>query len=274
MGAIVQNRHELGRDGTLLFVHIPKTAGSTLNAVLDVNYPANTIYSVESPIATSLDSFRRLSPDRKRSLRVIRGHGVLGLHAELEQPCLYATLLRNPIDRVVSQYNFIRNAPGHPRYGDVLQRAGTLQDYLENHVNPQADNGQVRALAGLPLLNDADVPFGACSDSMLASARANLARCALVGLTENFDAFLVLASRLLGWKHLLYTRRKVGRARPSVEALSSSERDLILACNVLDMELYRIAQDRFHADVRRQGWGFRATAARLRWQNRLRAFHL
>lgn len=268
MGAIIQNREKVPREATLIFHHIPKTAGTTLDGVIDENYPADRIFTVESPIVDSLDAFRAQSDETKRQWRVIRGHGLHGLHAALTQPAIYAVLLREPILRVVSQYYFIRNSPGHPRHAAIIERGITLLDYLRHAVNPQADNGQVRALSGVGGGLGPEVPFGACTEAMLAAARRNVAeQYALVGLTARFDEFLVLAQRALGWRRIGYSRRKVTQHRPSLESLSPAERKALQDCNALDLELYETAVRLVEATRRRQSFFFPLAVARFQWRN-------
>jgi hypothetical protein len=251
MGTILHADSPERAHATLIFHHIPKTAGSTLNAVLDANYPAPAIHSIESPIADALTALRLLPAEKRRALRVVRGHGVWGVHAWLEQPCLYATLLRDPVDRLLSQYYFIRGSPQHPLHAEVMARGRTLRDYLQNGVNLQADNGQVRALSHAAS-DTGEAPYGACTRAMLQTAMDNLSsRYALVGITEHFDEFLALAGRVLGWRHLGYARRKVTKSRPAVEALDASERAMIMRYNALDVELYAAACTQFEAARRR-----------------------
>lgn len=185
------------------------------------------------------------------------------------QPCVYATLLRNPIDRVVSQSYFIRNGPGHPRHAEVMARGATLLDYLRNGVNPQADNGQVRALAEQGGGTKVDLSFGGCTSDMLATARRNLTELyALVGITERFDEFLVRMRDALGWRDIHYQRRKVTQARPAVAMLSTEEHDAVQACNRLDLELYAAAEQMVNAARERQRIWFPAQVAWFQWRNR------
>lgn len=248
MGQILNIDSPAVRDATLIFHHIPKTAGSTLNAVLDANYPVGTIYSIESPIVEALTVFRTLPAERRRTFHVVRGHGVWGLHAWLEQPCMYATLLRDPVDRLVSQYYFIRGSPNHPLNQALRSRGKTLSEYLRNGINLQADNGQVRALSRCADSVDAPAPYGSCSRTMLETALHNLtAHYALVGVTERFDDFLALAKRVLGWRELGYSRRKVTKTRPAADELDTEDRAVIQEYSRLDQELYAAARERFEA---------------------------
>jgi hypothetical protein len=131
-----------------------------------------------------------------------------------------------------------------------MARGRTLGDYLQNGVNLQADNGQVRALSHAAS-DKGEPPYGACTPAMLQIAMDNLSgRYALVGVTERFDEFLALAGRVLGWRHLGYARRKVTKSRPAVEALDASERAMIMRYNSLDVELYALARSRAEALAR------------------------
>lgn len=253
---------------TLIFLHIPKTGGSTLDAIIDANYPPDTVFSVQSPIRDSLAAFRALPKAERGRLRVVRGHGVQGLHRELDQPCAYATLLRDPVDRVLSQYYFIRESTNHPRHRDLQARGSTLLEYLRAGLNPQADNGQVRSISGVGDGTGEEVPFGSCTRAMLDDARRRLeTEFALVGVTECFDEFLALAGRTLGWRHCHYVRRKVTRSRPLAATLSPEERAAVDACTQLDRELYATARRRAAELRRQQGPLFPLRVQWLQWCN-------
>lgn len=268
MGTLLTTLRPSRDAATLIFLHIPKTGGSTLDAIIDANYPPESIFSVQSPIRDSLTAFRALSRAEHERLRVIRGHGVQGLHRELDQPCAYATLLRNPVDRVLSQYYFIRESPKHPRHRELRDRGATLLAYLRAGLNPQADNGQVRAISGVGDGTADEIPFGACTRAMLDDATRRLeTEFALIGVTERFDEFLVLAGRLLGWRHCRYVRRKVTRSRPLAATLTPEERAAVDACTLLDRELYATARRRAVELCRRQGSLFPLRVRWLQWQN-------
>jgi hypothetical protein len=268
MGTLVTSLQPSSAVPTLIFLHIPKTGGSTLDAIIDANYPPASIFSVQSPIRDSLAAFRALPPAERERLRVIRGHGVQGVHRELERPCAYATLLRDPVDRVLSQYYFIRESPNHPRHRELLARGATLLEYLRAGLNPQADNGQVRSISGVGDGTADEIPFGTCTRAMLDDATRRLeTEFALVGVTERFDEFLALAGRMLGWRHCQYVRRKVTRSRPLAVSLTPEERAAVGACTLLDRELYATARRRTAELCRCQGALFPLRVRWLKWQN-------
>ncbi len=263
MGDILTARDPGLREATLIFHHIPKTAGSTLNAILEANYVPEHRYAVTTPLEPARAALRALPAERRRALRLVYGHGLEGMHAHFDQPCAYATLLRHPEDRVLSQFSFIRESPDHPLHAALMAAGGTLGRYLSEGINLQADNGQTRALAG-----GVAPAFGECTRERLEAAIENMSRYALVGLTERFDATLILARHVFGWRQLTYARRKVTRHRTAVAELSAREQALLRECNALDMELYRAAIARFQGDVQRQWWWFGVEVAGFKWSNR------
>jgi hypothetical protein len=75
---------------TVIFVHTPKTAGTTLYRILERNYSQKNIYTVWKD--GTIDEFKQLDAERKAQIRLLRGHAGYGMHAYLPGPCAYAPL--------------------------------------------------------------------------------------------------------------------------------------------------------------------------------------
>ena len=104
-------------DKTVIFLHVPKTAGTTLNRLIEWEYPLLQIYSVDPVLFNwSYKHLRSLSPTRLKRFRIFKGHMVFGLHEILPQKATYITVLRDPVDRVISAFYFMRNYKLHPLY--------------------------------------------------------------------------------------------------------------------------------------------------------------
>ena len=108
-----------------IFQHIPKTAGSTIHAVLDNQYPAAQIHSTFAATMDDkeLDRLRQLSETERKGLKLVKGHMPFGVHTLLPGRSRYLTFLRHPIDRIISNYYFILNNPQNTGIPLVMLRA-------------------------------------------------------------------------------------------------------------------------------------------------------
>jgi hypothetical protein len=65
----------------IIFLHLPKTAGTTLNRLIEWEYPLGEMYSVDPVLFEwSFARLRRLSKRRLRKTRMFKGHMLFGLH--------------------------------------------------------------------------------------------------------------------------------------------------------------------------------------------------
>ncbi|MEB3357427.1 MAG: sulfotransferase family 2 domain-containing protein [Synechococcales bacterium] len=233
-------------DPSLIFVHIPKTAGRTLCHIITRHYEEPlTCWSNKTPL-TDISQF---SEERKRQIKLFYGHMPFGAHQLLPQPCRYFTLLRDPVERVISHYAFILRSPTHARY-PVVKAASSIREYVSCGLHLQADNGQVRILSGV----GREIPFGECAREHLELAKRNLRDYFLVvGTSERFDETVLILSQLMGWATPYYPRLNVSRNRLKQESLSAVELDAIRRFNILDTELYHYANELLDAQVKAQG---------------------
>ena len=217
---------------TVIFLHIGKTAGSTMRQILKRQFPASQTMTVRArrrPREETLADFARLPESERLRPRLIMGHTVFGLHEHVPRPCRYVTMLRDPARLAISQHRYVLRTPGH-RHHEQAQGM-SLEEYVESGLALEMDNSQTRAVAG-----DIGTPYRACTPEMLETAKRNLAaHFAWVGITERFDESVVLLGRTFGWRDVRYVSANVARggAPPS-----NAELDLVRQANHLDQELY------------------------------------
>lgn len=253
---------------TIIFLHIPKTAGTTLNQVIDRQYPAKQVYSFGPVAQESLEAYKQMPEVERTRFRVVRGHMGFGFHQWVPGAATYFTILRDPIDRVISFYYFVQRTRQHYLYNYLEFDGMDLKDLVESHVTTMVDNGQTRMISGVWL----DARFGECDETTLEQAKRNLREhFSVVGLTEQFDESLILLQQAFGWKNITYTRQNVTRKRPKRSQLSSGTIDVLRAANHLDIELYDYAKTLFEAQKAAQGQAFDKALRTLRRQNRRRA---
>jgi hypothetical protein len=240
-----------------VFLHVPKAGGQTLFAIMARQYdPARTVtvLDVSDPRTAFEDVRRRAAPV------LIRGHLPFGVHEELGIDPVYLTMLREPVDRVVSTYRYIRRTVEHPLHRVVNDRRMTLAGFVESDVaHREVVDWQTRQLSGRV---DPDP-----DEATLDVAEGNLARCVAVGITERFDESLVLFRRRLRWRPPFYVSKNVAPRAIGGGALPEDARSAIVARNQLDLRLYRHAVARLDDEIRAEGAGFRVEVAAFRALN-------
>ena len=240
---------------TIIFLHIPKTAGSTLNYILDAHYTPENSYATSQTWLHpdgSLDGFDALTEAQRAKIELLNGHMGFGLHCRLPRPARYITVLRDPVERVLSHYHFECNVPG-PLYDVLHSGEMDLLDYLDYQQTAGWDNLQTRMIAG----NWHKKGYGPCTPAMLETAKQNLREHFLAaGLTERFDQFYWLLKRKLEWPTTFYVRHNRSARRPRQRDLPEETVRLIADHNRFDVDLYRFAARLFHEEVQAQGAPF------------------
>ncbi len=243
-----------------IFLHLPKTAGSTLRHIIERQYDStSSLHLYESMLGEELAAIPQNQMDH---LRIVMGHLYFGAHAFSARSCTYITMLREPIDRVISHYYFVRHDPSNYLY--ELASKMSLKEFVESCGRQEPNNDQTRLLAG-PCHT---ASFGICSDEMLDMAKRNLAEhFAAVGITEEFDRSLILMKRILGWRNPFYSKQNVTRNRAPKEDIPPETLGVIKAHNALDIELYLYARELFQEQIRFQGESFDLETQRFRKLN-------
>lgn len=238
-------------ENTVIFLHIPRTAGVTLDAILERQYKLDRFFSLYSP--EDVDKFKKISPEDKQKIDLLNGHFMsCGVHELLPQPCTYITIMRNPIDRIISHYYFVRRSRSHYLHEEILSREMSLKDYVSSEISIEVNNGQTRLIAGWK--ENPGIGIGKCPPEMLETAKKNIEEhFAVVGLTEEFDKTLVLFKQALGWTETFYTKRNQTKNRKAVKEVPQEIIKIIESYNDLDLELYKFAQTRFQETIERQG---------------------
>src|SRR3982750_3945870 len=134
----------------LLFLHIPKAGGTTLHRIIERQFAPAVTFSINGMTPSqSIKEFIDLPAERREQIRLLKGHMPYGLHKYLSVPATYITMLRDPVDRVVSHYYFVRRSPGVGHHEEVESRRMTLDDFVRERAAIRANNDQTRLISGV-----------------------------------------------------------------------------------------------------------------------------
>jgi len=242
---------------TLVFLHLPKTGGSTLASIIRRSYHPRELYEVYGePPDPAIEAFATMAPERRAHYRAVIGHLNLGLRDLVPGPVTMVTMLRHPVDRALSTYYSIRERSSHPLNRTLTDPDMSLARALERGLTTEFDNLQTRVLSTEGI--EDPVPYGACTAAMLETARRNLEeRFAVVGVTGRFDETLLLMQEAAGWEGVFYRRRNATRERPSREEVPEETRAAIREHNRLDLALFDWVTERLELRIEEGGSAFR-----------------
>jgi len=243
------------RDDRLIFLHIPKTAGSTLKKILVRNYRyAHSLFGYE--FASHREIFLRRFWDGSQKRLYLDHARWAELGEERVGAARVLTMLRDPVERAVSMYVYCRTHADNPLHKVITGQGMSLEAFIMSPHFARRANFQTAFLAS------------AGASDPLASAKANLARDNVVfGVTERFDESVLLFAKVLGLGNVHYSRENVSARRPSSAALPESVRERIVGLGQGDMALYAWALDEFTRRLAAQGEAFDAEINSFRREN-------
>jgi len=228
--------HRLTPDEQLCFIHIPKTAGTTLTSLLNSKFHQSKICPAE--VWSEVIDIPR---EELAQYQLFRGHFFYDIGELLPRKPVYITMLRHPIERVISGYEFMRrNVPTRTEalLNHHKAKTMTLMEYVSDLENPSMSNSQTRHLS---LNRCKDEP-----EEWLAIAKRHLTEFACFGLVERFQDSMALLSYTFGWNPLAeYSNLMIGSRQLKQDQLAPEVLEMIAHRNALDLALYEYAQELF-----------------------------
>ena len=226
----------------ICFMHVGKTAGTSVVQSLNRLFDPNRCYYGRP------SNFDRLTPGDLDHFDFVAGHFSYGQIHSLRPHRVLISILREPVERVVSAYYFLRSWTGliddENRVMVASAQRFSLLDFLKD------DHPQIREVyqdqQTYTIASDLRAERMSDGTAVLKAALSHLDDFALVGLTERVDDTMSLLSRMLRWPQFTQLERANETPnRPAVPELTPREYDAIMECNRLDHQLYQEVKKRF-----------------------------
>jgi Sulfotransferase family len=253
-GATFGRTHDEGSTKPLLFLHIPKTAGTSFLLMLQNTFGdsrVRRIHTVDEHIKEIIETIVSTELDQ---VSVLAGHLPIHLFADCLDKFQPFTVLREPISRVLSLFRFLKTKDLAELNRLGLRQDFSLDDFLGSthpELHGQVNNGMVRMLCGDAEREDPECAKfwdkGGWTDA-LHQAIANLERMDF-GVTEEMDLTLELAR--VSWSvpyQLQQYRENATEKETSAEDVDDIHR--IISLNTLDLTLYQWAVTEFRKRAR------------------------
>ena len=244
-------------DQKIIFLHIPKTAGSSLRHIVEQEYTSGAcihIYSEHPDFA----AIRKDLPTAK----VIYGHISYGVHDSLGVQGRYITFVRNPVERVLSYYNHLCR--------HEATEGMTLLNMLRSERFPKMNNHMVRVISGYEDNGTID------DTSVFDKAISNIEKdFEFVGLSERMSESVNILGRKLSWKKEYPVPLLNVNVGPHLLEIDAKTLEAVKKYNRLDIMLYELIgssfttslkhyTDRFGEDVMKgAGFYFKAFPRKL-----------
>jgi len=235
---------------TLVFQHLQKTAGTAMREIIYTNLMSgdteveHVVLDVRKandgtlPLRAFYEEWwGSLDQEHRDRLVLVASHSANYLPEVMGRPTRAFTIVREPVDRVLSRYYFRTNPPRYTLL-DVYRRPRRFARTRSQYFNYQS-----RALLEPRYENK-------CEDLVVNNGpppnadtwRERLRQVLddgnyVVGVQNRFDEVVELFAREFGWSQVFVPKARVNPSRPR-ELDDERTRELLLAYNWLDVELY------------------------------------
>lgn len=227
---------------TLVFLHIPKSAGSWFQNVIKDNIKTDLIEVGVSPGKVNYQEFSSMCSNERIYCKALTGHLQYGIGKYLAYPPYYVTFLRDPVERYLSQIADVKKK-GYGTVQHLLRRDDIKQKdllyidpikFLQSPISKHFGNLQTRYLCNMNIYRDVNY-------SDLKEAKLNLKHnIGIFGLTERLIELENILKQEFGWKNIKQEKINITNNKYH---LQEEEISIIKSLNKYDIELYDYAKE-------------------------------
>ena len=249
-------------DDILYFLHLPKTAGTTLYFTIDSYFDLDSIFPYRF-----WNKYLKNAPKLKKNIlksnskfRLFRGHFGYGLTRTLPKNPIFVTVLRDPVQRTISDYHH-RIRGNEPKYSKKLpiaeffkdsEQTKTFENTQTYHIGLNPDilsitkSYKPRQIRKFRFREE--LPYWADEYSkkeILSTAKKRLSSFEFVGIAERLEESMFLLYYTFGWRPLSRPWLLNPTKKSTIEELPPETIKIIQNKVSLDTELYNLAQELF-----------------------------
>jgi hypothetical protein len=241
------------------FLHIPKTGGASLNHILRQNFAASKMLSLKGGNRKeTVEYLKNLSEKKRKKIKIVYGymHFPFGIHKLINskgENFKYFSIMRNPIQRVISHYEYAKRSPAHYLFHKIKNENISLYDYV-NEICHEVSNGQAIQISGLFMNNfyefDENQYINEFNETELYNkAVSNIEKhFCFFGIMEDFNKTIELMQKYLKLRKLLchYKIRNTSKKNHNeFYKIPDKVMELIQNKNKVDIKLYNYCKKRF-----------------------------
>lgn len=219
----------------ILFDHLHKCGGSSLNKYLETHYLRRKIFSTNGrKPEMSIEEFKSFPESKRHSYELVKGHLANQLIDYIHPQHLKITVLRNPVDRIASLYYYAKESPKHYLFHKINDSEMSLEDFSASNASNEIINRYTTHFSGYTLADAKTNPEDALNEALNTLKKYNV-----IGILDNFLPFTDTLRLQAGLKHK-YQNKKVNvtRKRATLDEIQPSTVKKIEEINYLDIALY------------------------------------
>lgn len=230
----------------IIHLHIPKCAGTTVNNILGNNFPG-ACYAFGNKKHD--DEFNSLSEEERiERYKVVFGHVRYGIHKKFDtENYIYFSVLRDPLDRLCSLFNYIHLRQEHPLNAIFKKNLRNLNEISEEFLKTQRGmlgnfkNYMSSAFLGRRCnswrdYEDLKEHIGKLTtQGKMKIGSFDYVKSQLINQTKNLDNSSV---NLNVTKEMLKDQKNIDFDVASVQELSSETYDLLSLWNIFDIRIF------------------------------------
>jgi Sulfotransferase family len=238
----------------IYFLHIPKTAGTSVHDILvknrgDAVCPHRLYDDLTYAKLYDLNDYN-----------VISGHFGISLMAILPKPIFTFTFLRDPVARTLSHFMHVKRDSNHP-YHDYTSRM-SISDFICDPITiPLVYNFQSRYLSfqltGFDCVSHFSrdytksgelsvtwelMSYGMSDRDIREIALKSVFNIDFIGFVDEFDISIRRLSEILKFDNRIASKTNLSPNTNDVAGITSDVKDRILALNLIDLEVYNMAK--------------------------------